>query len=83
MGANIMTKVVLTTRVGADGVLTLPLGEAEAGKMVRVLVEPLDETPAMDRASWLRFLDSTGGKVTDPTFERPAQGEYEQRDEWP
>lgn len=37
------------------------------------------EVPA-DRAAWLRFLEKTAGSITDPTFERQPQGEYEVRD---
>ncbi len=67
----------LTVRVGADGTLTLPLGEANANKLVRVTVDTL---PEMTREEWLRFIEATAGKIDDPTFERPPQGEYEQRD---
>jgi hypothetical protein len=37
----------------------------------------------MSREEWLAFLDKTAGSITDPTFERPPQGEYEQRDALP
>jgi hypothetical protein len=77
-------KQVLTTQVGADGILTLPLGETNANKVVRVTVETVEEAvdqSAMSREEWLRFIENTAGKITDPTFERQPQGEYEQRDE--
>ena len=69
----------LTVQVGADGVLTLPLGKANANKVVRVTVEtvPAEET----KEEWLRFIKDTAGKIDDPTFMRHPQGEYEQRDE--
>ncbi len=35
-----MTRMTLNARVGADGVLHLPLGEAEANREVRVTIEP-------------------------------------------
>ncbi len=78
-------KQVLTTRVGEDGVLTVtvPLGMRGANQTVRVTVETVQETtgpaPAA-RAAWLRFLERTGGSITDPTFERQSQGAYEERD---
>jgi methionine aminopeptidase len=80
-------KQVLTTRVGADGVLTLmvPLGKTDANHLVRVVVETLEEgirqaSPVADRDEWLRFIQQTAGSIDDPTFERPPQGEYEERD---
>jgi hypothetical protein len=86
-----MTKIV-TTQVGPDGVLNLhiPLGEGDANKRVRVVVETLDQaepssTPMTEaeREEWLRFIERTAGAITDPTFIRHPQGEYEERDWWP
>jgi len=71
-------------RVGADGVLRLPLGEINAHKRVYVTVEILQPTPeaeAQERAERRRFIEEMAGKITDPTFERHLQGEYEQREE--
>ncbi|HZY89412.1 MAG TPA: hypothetical protein VFE78_31610 [Gemmataceae bacterium] len=80
-------KKVLTTQVGADGVLTLrvPLGPADANHLVRVIVETVEgETapaaPPAGSEGWLQFLERIGGTITDPTFERPPQGEYEERE---
>jgi hypothetical protein len=79
-------KTIVTTRVGADGILMLsvPLGASDANKAVRVTVETVEEAsvvlPPTDREAWLRFLERTAGSITDPTFERPAQGDYEERD---
>ena len=36
--------------------------------------------PAPDREAWLRFVEKIAGSITDPTFERQSQGEYEERD---
>ena len=76
-----MTKII-NTHVSANGILslTVPLDAADAYKAVRVTVETLEEaTPLTDRDAWLRFLEKTGGSITDPSFERPPQGEYEIR----
>ena len=35
-----MTRMILSARVGADGVLHVPLGQAEANREVRVTIEP-------------------------------------------
>jgi hypothetical protein len=79
-----------TVQVGADGVLTLSLalGDTGANKPARVIVETLDETSesiplTQEREAWLRFLEQTGGSITDPTFERQPQGDYEERDRFP
>jgi len=85
-----MTKVILTSQVGADGVLkvTVPLKLEDANKTVRVIVEALEETQTpinrpSTRAEWLQFIERTAGSITDPTFERQPQGEFERRDEFP
>jgi hypothetical protein len=72
-------KRILTAQVGADGMLTLsvPLGEAEANKTVRVTVETVE--PEMTHEEWLRFIENTAGKWVGE-LERPPQGEYEERD---
>lgn len=33
-----------------------------------------------DREAWLRFIEKTAGSITDPTFIRHPQGEFEERD---
>ena len=83
-----MNRVVLTSRVGSDGVLTLsvPLGKSDANRTVRVTVEPADPGPAapiLEPGAWARFIAETAGSISDPTFARPEQGEYEQRHELP
>ncbi len=79
-------KKELTAQVGADGVLNLnvPLGLEGANKTVRVVVETFEGAtagPAMSREDWQRFIRRMAGRITDPTFDRQPQGEYEQRDE--
>ena len=81
-------KKVVTTQVGDNGVLTLtmPLNKDDANKTVRVTVETVEESvPSlpMDRDSWLRFIERTAGSITDPSFERQPQGDYEERDPLP
>lgn len=84
-----MTRVVLTSRVGADGILnvSVPLAPNDANKPVRVIVEGMDEPTSAGlpstREAWLAFLQKTAGSITDPTFERPPQGEHEVRDSLP
>jgi hypothetical protein len=75
----------LTAQVGADGVLTLkvPLRQEDANKTVRVLVETVEAPagPITDPEEWRRFIERVAGSITDPTFMRHPQGEYEARDE--
>ena len=79
-----MTKII-NTHVGPNGVLTLtvPLDQADANKPVRVVVETIEAAEPMDRAAWLRFIEQTGGSITDPSFERQPQGDFEMRDPLP
>jgi hypothetical protein len=72
----------LTTQVGADGVLVLqlPLGSSAANRTVRVVVETV-EGPGMTQEEWRRFIRDMAGRITDPTFDRQPQGNYEVRNE--
>jgi hypothetical protein len=79
-----MSPMEIKSRVGADGVLTivLPLGLSEANREVKVVVESADNSIAAaleDREEWKQFVKNTAGCISDPTFELPPQGEYEQR----
>jgi len=81
-----MTPIQLRSRVGADGVLTLnvPVGISEANREVRITVEavePSSAKPALSGEQWKQFIEETAGSITDPTFKRPEQGEYEERGE--
>ena len=81
-----MSLMEIKSRVGADGVLTivLPLGLSEANREVKVVVESAGNStsPSLsDQDEWRQFVRSMAGCISDPTFERPQQGEYEQRSE--
>jgi hypothetical protein len=77
--------MVVTSRVDADGVLrvTLPVGVADADREVQVTVEPLTPKKPMTQAEWTAWVESMAGSITDPTFRRHDQGEYEVREEMP
>jgi hypothetical protein len=56
------------------------------GTEVEIL--PLDKDASaaglpMDRDAWRRFIEKTAGSITDPTFVRHPQGEFEVRDPLP
>ena len=81
-----MTHVEIKSRVGADGVLTvtLPLGPEEANREVRVIVEPAghcESSIAPAPEEWRAFVNRMAGCISDPTFQRPDQGQYELRGE--
>jgi len=77
-------KKVFTTHVGDNGTLTVsvPVGKDYASNAVRVTVETLETPPdtPMDRETWRRLIQETAGSISDPTFERHPQGEFEDRE---
>ena len=80
-----MTRIVVHSKVGPDGVLhvDLPLGSSGANREVRVIVEEVAEkSTASNGQDWNDFIRSTAG-AWQGEFERPAQGEPETRDELP
>jgi hypothetical protein len=81
-----MSHVEITSRVDADGVLriSLPFGLDEANREVKVIVEPADLRGPLsqpNRDEWREFVRTMAGCISDPTFRRPDQGEYERRSE--
>ena len=74
-----MNRIVVKSRVDSNGVLqlTLPVGLADANREVQITVEPVGP-PAMSQEEWRRFIMETAGSWQGE-FERPEQGEYEQR----
>jgi hypothetical protein len=75
-----MNRIVVTSRVGSDGVLefALPVGKANADQEVQVTIEPV-LSPTLSREEWQRRILETAGKWQGD-FERPEQGEYEVRE---
>jgi hypothetical protein len=75
-----MTPIVLTSKVGPDGVLHLTLPLAAADQEVRVMVEPMAPKTQMTLEEWRAFILSTAGCITDLTFERPPQVGLKERE---
>lgn len=75
-----MNRMVLRSTVSSDGVLhlALPIGIEEANKEVQVTVEAAIPLP-VSQEEWKELILSTAGKWQGE-FERPKQGEYEQRE---
>jgi hypothetical protein len=81
-----MNRMVLNSLVGPDGVLhiTVPIGKEYADRQVQVTIDPVGAGPnSMTQDEWRDFVLATAGSVTDPSFVRHEQGEYEQREELP
>lgn len=74
-----MIAKVLIARVGSDGVLRLevPMGEALAGEKVEVAVAE-SKVPETEE-EWRAAIRSLAGSITDSSFVRPEQGEFEVR----
>ena len=79
-----MNRMILHSRVGADGILhiTVPIGKADADREVQVTIDPVRPSP-MTQEEWRNFVLSTAGSITDPSFVRHEQGQYERREELP
>jgi len=75
-----MERMVVKSTVSGDGVLhlALPVGIEAANAEVRVIVEPVSPAP-MSQVDWQQLILSTSGKW-EGNFERPEQGNYEQRE---
>lgn len=74
-----MSQSTFETRVGPDGRLNLliPDGIAHANQDVIVTVSP--KLPiSEDIAAWFARVDSFRGKIQDPEFKRPPQGELDE-----
>lgn len=78
-----MNRMIVQSRVGADGVLqlTVPIGQDAADKEVQITIDPLTHR-ATTQEEWRQFVLSTAG-AWQGDLERPEQGKYEQRDELP
>lgn len=76
-----MTRIVVERRVSSDGILqlTLPLGPDEAGREVRVTVEPIGLQNEMTSDEWRAGVLATAGGWQGE-FERPPQSELEERE---
>lgn len=74
-----MNRVVLKSKIEADGVLHLnvPVGMAQANNDVQVTIEAIK--PSASQQEWREFVERTAGAWSGD-FQRPEQGEYEQRD---
>jgi hypothetical protein len=75
-----MNRMVVKSTVSSDGVLrlALPIGIEAANREVQVTVESAFPLP-VTQEEWRNLILSTAGKWQGE-FERPEQGEYQQRE---
>ena len=76
-----MNRIVVKSKVSGDGILhlSLPVGLAEANHEVQVTVEPCPTQKRTTQEEWRAGVDSMAG-TWQGDFERPPQGEYEERE---
>lgn len=74
-----MTRITMNSTVGADGTLTLTLPPENAGQDVRITIESATRKVAMTQDEWRAWVAGMAG-TWQGEFERPPQGEYEERE---
>ena len=76
-----MNRIVMTSKVSRDGILhlSLPVGLAEADREVQVTVESFPLRKPMTQEEWSAWVESMAG-TWEGDFERPPQGDYEERE---
>ena len=83
-----MQTIRVTERTGKDGILHLriPVGQPEADYEAVVVLQPQGTAPgaAATEQGWpAGYFEQVPGSITDETFVRPPQGDYEKRLELP
>jgi hypothetical protein len=73
-----MNRTIVRSRVGADGVLHVPLAAEDANQDVVVTIEPA-EPDVNGGAGYSAWLQAVAGAWRGD-FERPPQGTIEERD---
>jgi hypothetical protein len=79
-----MNRIIMNSRIGADGILhvTVPVGAADANPEVQATIDPVS-LPLMTQEEWRNFVLATAGSITDPSFVRHEQWEFEHRADLP
>jgi hypothetical protein len=74
-----MYSLQLKAHVGKDGILRLetPVNLQDADVEVVLVVQPVNKTPQLDKATWVKL---TYGSLADTDLERAPQGEFEVRE---
>lgn len=83
IGADETLRVHLPGLAGKDVDYTINIAEGTTNGTNGVAARAPVAAPTaatMTREQWHRFVDSLEGAIDDPTFVRPPQGEYEERE---
>ncbi len=75
-----MNRIEIDANTDETGSIRIRLPSAPAHHPVHVVIEWSDP-PDAGREAMDAWIKATAGSITDPTFVRPPQGEYEKRDE--
>ena len=78
------TPLVKRCRADEKGNLVIPLGAAEAGADVEVVIRPASEAPDGDKGpvtqeEWRDVIERTSGSIDNAAFRRPPQPEVPAR----
>ena len=75
-----MNRIVLKSRVGSNGILELavPVGVADADREVQITVEAIGVDKLTQEEWYQRTMELAGS--WEGAFERPEQGELQERD---
>lgn len=75
-----MNRMIVRSRIGSDGILhmDIPVGAADAGRQVQITIEP-EAAASKTPQEYSDFLDATAG-AWQGAFQRPEQGQWEERD---
>ena len=76
-----MNRIITKSKVSSDGVLnlSLPLGLEEANREVHVTIDLITKANSMTPEAWQVWVDSMAGSWQGD-FQRPPQGNYEERE---
>lgn len=78
-----MQTIQITSKSGPDGVLLVrvPVGTAETEYDVLIVLQPKSPADAdtPESRGWPPGFEKLAGSITDPTFRRYEQGEFEKR----
>jgi hypothetical protein len=77
-----MKTIRLTSHVGNDGILSLPLPDEMKGQNLEILVvlQPIKNSSTNKNGWPLDFFEKTYGATAHDPIERPPQGEFEIRE---
>ena len=77
-----MESITLTTRVDANGNLSVKMPDSFANQIVEIVVKSKHEPTSHTEESWSDFVNRMYGISADDPIERGVQGVFEVREEF-